>query len=46
MMKAESCIIKSSIVMNFYEGKEYMKYLGNEEIDDPERLEQINILIG
>lgn len=26
-------------VMNFYEGKEYAKYLGNEEIGDPECLE-------
>lgn len=26
-------------IMNFYEGKEYMKYLGNEEIGDPECLE-------
>ncbi len=26
-------------IMNFHEGKEYMKYLGNEEIGDPECLE-------
>lgn len=26
-------------IMNFYEGKEYIKYLGNEEIGDPECLE-------
>ncbi|MCI9386872.1 MAG: NUDIX domain-containing protein [Lachnospiraceae bacterium] len=26
-------------IMNFYEGKEYTKYLGNEEIGDPECLE-------
>lgn len=26
-------------IMNFYEGKEYAKYLGNEEIGDPECLE-------
>ena len=26
-------------IMNYYEGKEYMKYLGNEEIGDPECLE-------
>lgn len=26
-------------IMNFYEGKEYLKYLGNEEIGDPECLE-------
>lgn len=26
-------------IMNFYEGKEYMRYLGNEEIGDPECLE-------
>ena len=26
-------------IMNFYEGKEYMKYLGNEEIGDPECFE-------
>ena len=26
-------------IMNFYEGKEYSKYLGNEEIGDPECLE-------
>ena len=26
-------------IMNFYEGKEYQKYLGNEEIGDPESLE-------
>ena len=26
-------------IMNFYEGKEYSRYLGNEEIGDPECLE-------
>lgn len=26
-------------IMNFYEGKEYARYLGNEEIGDPECLE-------
>ena len=26
-------------IMNFYEGKEYTKYLGNEEVGDPECLE-------
>ena len=26
-------------IMNFYEGKKYMKYLGNEEIGDPECIE-------
>lgn len=26
-------------IMNFYQGKEYRKYLGNEEIGDPEHLE-------
>ena len=26
-------------IMNFYEGKEYAKYLGNEEVGDPECLE-------
>lgn len=26
-------------IMKFYEGKEYIKYLGNEEIGDPECLE-------
>lgn len=26
-------------IMNFYEGKEYLKYLGNEETGDPECLE-------
>ena len=26
-------------IMNFYEGKEYIKYLGNEEVGDPECLE-------
>lgn len=26
-------------IMNFYEGKEYIKYLGNEEIGDPECVE-------
>lgn len=26
-------------IMNFYEGKEYRKYLGNEEIGDPECLD-------
>ena len=26
-------------IMSFHEGKEYMKYLGNEEIGDPECLE-------
>ncbi len=26
-------------IMNFYEGKEYIKYLGNEEIGDSECLE-------
>ena len=30
--------------MNFHEGKEYMKYLGNEEIGDPECLEYMNML--
>lgn len=26
-------------IMNYYEGKEYLKYLGNEEVGDPECLE-------
>lgn len=26
-------------IMNFYQGKEYRRYLGNEEIGDPEHLE-------
>lgn len=26
-------------IMNYYEGKEYMRYLGNEEVGDPECLE-------
>ena len=26
-------------IMNFYEGKEYIKYLGNEEVGDPEHIE-------
>ena len=30
--------------MNYYEGKEYMKYLGNEEIGDPECLESASSL--
>lgn len=32
-------IRKHMIYQNFHEGKEYMKYLGNEEIGDPEYLE-------
>lgn len=31
-------------IMNFYEGKEYTRYLGNEEIGDPECLAVILIL--
>ena len=33
-------------IMNFYEGKEYTNYLGNEEIEDPECLEKISILMN
>ncbi len=33
-------------IMNFYEGKEYMKYLGNEEIGDLECLEYMNLLMS